>query len=169
MASSLRGYGRCDPPLDRKFPEAEISPLRRRIIEDMTVRNLSSASQQSYIHADRLRAALFLRVTLGCDTIPERIAYTREPRKLPSVLSADEVVRFLEAVLSLNARVALATAYDAGLRVSEVIGLKAAIDSDRMVIRIERGKGGKERYVTLSEQLLGILRSYWRLAWPESF
>jgi hypothetical protein len=56
------------------------------------------------------------------------------------------------------------------LRVSEVTGLKAAdIDSGRMVIRIERGKGGKERYVMLSEQLLGILRSYWRLAHPERF
>ena len=128
---------------------AEISPLRRRMIEDMTVRNLSPATQQSYIHAvakfsqsfgrspDRLgledvRAfqvhlvskgiswaslnqtvcalRFFYGVTLGCETIPERIAYAREPRKLPSVLSADEVVRFLEAVSSLKARVALTTA-----------------------------------------------------------
>ena len=112
----------------------------------------------------------FYGVTLGCDAIPERIAYAREPRKLPAVLSADEVVRFLEAVSSLKARIALTTAYAAGLRVSEVVGLKAAdIDSDRMVIRIECGKGGKERYVMLSEQLLGILRSYWRLAHPERF
>jgi site-specific recombinase XerD len=87
-------------------------------------------------------------VTLGCEAIPERIAYAREPRKLPAVLSADEVVRFLEAVSSLKARVALTTAYAAGLRVSEVVGLKAAdIDSDRMVIRVECGKGRKERYV----------------------
>jgi integrase/recombinase XerD len=112
----------------------------------------------------------FYGVTLGCDAIPERIAYAREPRRLPAVLSADEVVRFLEAVSSLKARVALTTAYAAGLRVSEVVGLKAAdIDSDRMVIRVECGKGGKERYVMLSEQLLGILRSYWRLAHPERF
>ena len=185
---------------------AEISPLRRRMIEDMTVRNLSPATQQSYIHAvarfsqyfgrspDRLgledvRAyqvhliskgiswaslnqivcalRFFYGVTLGCDTIPERIAYAREPRKLPSVLSADEVVRFLEAVSSLKARIALTTAYAAGLRVSEVIGLRVAdIDSDRMIIRIERGKGGKERYVMLSAQLLQILRAYWRLARP---
>ena len=94
----------------------------------------------------------------------------REPRKLPAVLSADEVVRFLEAVSSLKARIALTTAYAAGLRVSEVTGLKAAdIDSDRMVIRVECGKGGKERYVMLSGQLLGILRSYWRLAQPGRF
>jgi len=188
---------------------AEMSPLRCRMIEDMTIRNLSPATQQSYVHAvskfsryfghspDRLgledvRAyqvhliskgiswaslnqvvcalRFFYGVTLGCDAIPERIAYAREPRKLPAVLSADEVVRFLEAVSSLKARVALTTAYAAGLRVSEVVGLKAAdIDSDRMVIRVECGKGGKERYVMLSEQLLGILRSYWRLAHPERF
>ena len=185
---------------------AEISPLRRRMIEDMTVRNLSPATQRSYVNAvskfslyfgrspDRLgledvRAfqvhlaskgvswaslnqivcalRFFYGVTLGQDDIPERIAYAREPRKLPAVLSGDEVIRFLEAVSHLKARVALTTAYAAGLRVSEVTGLKIVdIDSDRMVMRIERGKGGKQRYVMLSEQLLGILRSYWRLARP---
>ena len=76
------------------------------------------------------------------------------------MLSADEVVRFLEAVSSLKSRAALTTAYAAGLRVSEVAGLKIAdIDSGRMVIRIEHGKGGKDRYVMLSPQLLGILRA----------
>jgi len=86
------------------------------------------------------------------------------------VLSGDEVIRFLEAVSSLKARVALTTAYAAGLRVSEVTGLKVAdIDSQRMVIRVECGKRGKDRYVMLSRQLLGILRSYWRLARPANF
>jgi len=175
---------------------AEMSPLRRRMIEDMTIRNLSPATQRSYIHAvskfsqhfhrspDRLgledvRAyqvhlaskgvawaslnqvvcalRFFYGVTLGQDAIPERIAYAREPRKLAVVLSADEVVRFLEAVSSLKARVALTTAYAAGLRVSEVAALKVSdIDSQRMVMRIERGKGGKERYVMLSKPLLAI-------------
>jgi integrase/recombinase XerD len=175
---------------------AEMSPLRRRMIEDMTIRNLSPATQRSYIHAvwrfsqyfrrspDRLgledvRAyqvhlaskgvawaslnqvvcalRFFYGVTLGEDTIPERIVYAREPRKLPVVLSADEVVRFLEAVSSLKARVALTTACAAGLRVSEVVGLKIAdVDSGRMVMRIEHGKGGKERYVMLSKPLLAI-------------
>ena len=188
---------------------AEISPLRRRMIEDMTVRNLSPATQRSYIHAisklsrhfgrspDRLgledvhafqvhlvstgiswpslnqivcALRFFYGVTLRQDTIPERIPYAREPRKLPVVLGADEVVRFLEAVSSLKSRVALTTAYAAGLRVSEVTGIKVSdIDSQRMVIRIEHGKGGKDRYVMLSEQLLGILRSYWRLARPKSW
>ena len=89
-------------------------------------------------------------------------------RKLPVVLSADEVVRFLEAVPSLKSRTALTTAYAAGLRASEVVLLKVAdIDSERMVIRVEHGKGGKDRYVMLSPQLLRILRSYWRLARPQ--
>ncbi len=188
---------------------AEMSPLRRRMIEDMTIRNLSPATQQSYLHAiskfsqyfgrspDRLgledvRAfqvhlaskgvswgslnqavcalRLFYGVTLGQATIPERIPYAREPRKLPTVLSADEVVQFLESVSSLKARVAFTTAYAAGLRVSEVAALKIAdVDSGRMVMRIEHGKGGKERYVMLSAPLLGILRSYWRLTRPSLY
>jgi site-specific recombinase XerD len=110
----------------------------------------------------------FYGVTLGHDAIPERIAYAREPRKLPVVLSADEVVRFLEAIPSLKSRTALTTVYAAGLRVSEVVLLKIPhIDSQRMVIRVEQGKGGKDRYVMLSPQLLRILRSYWRFARPQ--
>jgi integrase/recombinase XerD len=184
----------------------EISPLRRRMVEDMTVRNLSPATQRSYLYAvakfsrffgkspERLDledvrtyqvhlasqgiawatlnqtvAALrfFYGVTLGRPEIPERIAYAREPRRLPVVLSADELVRFLEAVPSLKSRTALTTAYAAGLRVSEVVALKVAdIDSGRMLIRVEQGKGGKDRYVMLSAQLLAILRTYWRLAKP---
>ena len=186
---------------------AEISPLRRRMIEDMTVRNLSPATQQSYLSAvsklsryfgrspDRLdledvhafqvhlvatgiswpalnqivcALRFFFGVTLGQAIVPERIAHAREPSKLPVVLSADEVVRFLEAIPSLKSRTALTTVYAAGLRVSEVVLLKIAdIDSQRMVIRVEQGKGGKDRYVMLSPQLLTILRTYWRLTRPK--
>jgi len=84
------------------------------------------------------------------------------------VLSADEVVRFLEAVPGLMARAALTTAYATGLRVGEVVALKVSdIDSGRMVIRTEHGKGGKDRYVMLSAQLLGILRTYYQVAFPK--
>src|SRR5438874_10869534 len=84
---------------------------------------------------NRLRTSVLLGVTLGQATVPERIAYAREPSKLPVVLSADEVVRFLEAIPSLKSRTALTTVYAAGLRVSEVVLLKIAhIDSQRMVI-----------------------------------
>ena len=180
---------------------AEISPLRRRMIEDMTVRNLSPATQQWYLNAvskfsryfgcspDRLgledvhafqvhlvatgiswpalnqivcALRFFYGVTLGQATVPERIAYAREPSKLPVVLSADEVVRFLEAIPSLKSRTALTTVYAAGLRVSEVVLL-----CQRMVIRVEQGKGGKDRYVMLSPQLLRILRTYWQLVRPK--
>ncbi len=185
---------------------AEMSPLRRRMIEDMTVRNMSPATQRSYLHAvkkfsrhfgrsperlglEDVRAfqvhlvsagiswpalnqtvcalRFFYGVTLGHADIPERIPYAREPRKLPVVLSADEVVRFLEAVPSLKTRAALTTAYAAGLRASETVGIKLAdIDGERMVIRVEHGKGAKDRYVMLSAQLLRVLRTYWRLARP---
>jgi site-specific recombinase XerD len=84
------------------------------------------------------------------------------------VLSADEVVRFLEAVPGLRNRTALTTAYAAGLRAAEAARLKISdIDSGRKVIRVEHGKGGKDRYVMLSAQLLGILRAYWGLARPK--
>ena len=107
----------------------------------------------------------FYGVTLDHGEIPERIPYAREPRKLPVVLSTDEVVRFLEAVPSLKTRAALTTAYAAGLRAAEAVALKVAdIDSGRMVIRVEHGK---DRTVMLSTQLLGILRTYWRLARPQ--
>jgi site-specific recombinase XerD len=80
------------------------------------------------------------------------------------------VVRFLEAVPSLKTRAALTTAYAAGLRASEAVGLKIGdIDSSRMVMRVEHGKGGKDRYVMLSAQLLAILRTYWRLARPKDW
>jgi len=184
----------------------EMSPLRRRMIDDMTVRNLSPATQRSYVHAVAKFARFFGRsperldledvrafqvhlvaggmswpalnqtvcalrflygVTLRQADLPERIAYAREPQKLPVVLSTEEVVRFLEAVPSLKCRAALTTAYAAGLRASEVASLKVAdLDSSRMVIRVQQGKGGRDRYVMLSSQLLGILRAYWRLARP---
>ncbi|MGY4183031.1 site-specific recombinase XerD [Bradyrhizobium sp. USDA 4518] len=90
----------------------------------------------------------FYGVTLGHDTVPERIAYARKSRKLPVVLSADEVVRFLEAIPSLKSRIALTTVYAAGLRVSEVVLLKVVdIDSQRTLIRVEHGKGSKDRYL----------------------
>ncbi|WP_315850553.1 tyrosine-type recombinase/integrase [Sphingobium sp. B2] len=85
---------------------------------------------------DRVRIALFL-----WGEIPERIAYARTRRKLPAILSPDEVVRFLEAVPSLKSRAALTTAYAAGLRVSEAVNLKIGdIDSDRMLLQVRHGK-----------------------------
>ena len=184
----------------------KLSPLRRRMIEDMRVRNLSPATQEAYVRAveklsrhfgrspDRLNLEdvrafqvhlasqgnawstvnqtvcalrFFYGVTLGRERMPKHLAYAHEPSKLPVVLSASEVARFLAAVPSVRSRAALTTAYAAGLRVSEAVNLKITdVDSERMTIRVEHGKGGKDRYVMLSPRLLEMLRSYWRVARP---
>jgi site-specific recombinase XerD len=127
------------------------------------------AQKRSWSHINQVACSLrfFYGVTLGQSEAFERIVTAREPQKLPVVLSADEIVRFLEAVPGLRNRAALTAAYGAGLRVGEVARLQVnAIDSTRMLIRVEHGKGGKDRYVMLSAQLLQILRAYWRLARP---
>ncbi len=185
---------------------AQTSPLRQRMIEDLKIRNLSPATQRSYVHAvakfsryfgrspdelgiEEVRVyqvhlverriswgalnqtvcalKFFYGVTLGRTDLPTMIPYARKPRKLPVILSADEVVGLLEAVSGTRNRVALTCAYAAGLRSLEAARLKVSdIDSHRMVIRVEEGKGAKDRYVMLSPPLLNILRAYWRLARP---
>jgi site-specific recombinase XerD len=137
----------------------------RRYQVHLTSQKIAWASLNQVVCALRF----FYGVTLGRAEEMELIPYARAPRKLPVVLSGEEVVRFLEAVPGLKSRVALTTAYAAGLRLSEVVALKVGnIDSSRMVIRIE-GKGGKQRQAMLSAQLLSILRSYWRLTRPRSW
>jgi integrase/recombinase XerD len=109
----------------------------------------------------------FYGVTLGRSAMVERIPYARKLRHLPVVLSTDEVARFLAGIRNLKHRMALTTAYAAGLRVSEVVRLKIAdIDSARMLLRVNQGKGGKDRYVMLSPRLLAMLRRYWRAEEP---
>jgi integrase/recombinase XerD len=186
---------------------AEMNPLRRRMIEDMKIRNLSPVTQRCYVHAvakfakhfkqppDQLGLAevrayqihltstgtswaafnvavsalrFFYGVTLARAAMVERIPYARKQQQLPVILSAEEVVRFFRAVPSLKLRTALMTAYAAGLRVSEVVRLRVAdIDSDRMLIRVEQGKGHRDRYVMLSTQLLVMLRAYWQEIRPK--
>jgi integrase len=176
------------------------------MIEDMTIRNLSRATQQSYLYAvskfsrhfgappDRLGIAdvrayqlhligqkrswsrvdpaacalrFFYGVTMGQEEAFERIVSGREPEEPPLVLAPDEIARFLESVSGLRNRVALTTAYAAGLRVGEACRLKvASIDSKRMLIHAEGGKGAKDRHAMLSPRLLDVLRAYWRRARP---
>jgi integrase/recombinase XerD len=177
--------------------EAPISPLRRRMIDDMTMHEFAPRTQEGYIRAvkgfsaflgaspdtasfeDLRRYQLHLVSTgTGAPTInhtvtalrflfmvtlrkPELVAYlpfVREPRRLPVVLSPEEVARLLNAAPGLKYKAALSVAYGAGLRASEIISLKIGdIDSTRMVIRVEQGKGRKDRYVMLSPHLLGLL------------
>jgi integrase/recombinase XerD len=109
------------------------------------------------------------KVTLHKDwSVEDIIPAPKKPQKLPIVLSPEEVLQFLRCVASTKHRTILTTCYAAGLRVSEAVRLKPAeIDSQRMVIRVDQGKGQKDRYVMLSPRLLEILRDWWRLAKPQ--
>jgi len=105
----------------------------------------------------------FFTVTLDRPDLSRRLVLVRHPRKLPDVLSVEEVGRLLEAAPGLKYKAALGTAYGAGLRVSEVAALKVDdIDSTRMLIRVEQGKGRRDRNAMLSPQLLELLRLWWR-------
>jgi integrase/recombinase XerD len=186
-----------------------ISPLRRRMIEDMTIRKFAPKTQHDYLQRVKHFTAylgrspdtassedvrryqlhltasgvgvptlnqtvstlrFFFKVTLGRPDLVERTAFVHEPRKLPVVLSPEEVARLLDAAPTLKYKAALSVAYGAGLRVSEVVALKVSdIDSQRMVIRVEQGKGRKDRYVMLSPHLLDLLRVWWKLARPQGW
>jgi site-specific recombinase XerD len=112
----------------------------------------------------------FFKVTLGRSEIVNHTQFVREPRKLPVVLSPEEVARLLDAAPGLKYKAALSVAYGAGLRISEVVALKVSdIDSKRMVIRVEQGKGRKDRYVMLSPHLLDLLRAWWKAARPQGW
>src|ERR1700676_1581444 len=103
-------------------------------------------------------------------TLGDVLPLPKKQQKLPIVLSPEEVQQFLECVQSIKHRTILTTCYAAGLRISEAVHLKPnAIDSKRMVIRVEQGKGQKDRYVMLSPKLLEALRIYWRARRPKEW
>ena len=111
------------------------------------------------------------KVTLKKDwTLEEVIPTCKKPQKLPTILSPEEVLHFLDCVESIKQRVVLTVCYAAGLRISEAVCLKpTAIDSKRMVIKVERGKGQKDRFVMLSPRLLNELRTYWVRVRPKEW
>jgi integrase/recombinase XerD len=186
-----------------------ISPLRRRMIEDMTIRKLAPKTQVDYIRhvknfaaflghspdnasADDLRryqlhqrqngmqassmnsavSALrfFFGVTLDRPDMERYLTFVSEPRKLPVVLSPEEIARLLNAAPGLKYKAALSVAYGAGLRAAEVVALKIAdVDSKRMILRVEQGKGGRDRNVMLSPHLLQVLRTWWMVERPQGW
>ena len=114
----------------------------------------------------------FLGVTCGRDEMKRYMQFHRKPRKLPVVLSVEEVASLLAAVPGpgLKYRAALGISYGAGLRASEVCNLKVTdIDSQRMLIHVDDGKGGRDRKAMLSPSLLEVLRTYWRESRPEGW
>jgi site-specific recombinase XerD len=120
-------------------------------------RQLSASSMLVAVAAIRFLYKVTLKREWRIDDV---VPTCRKPQRLPVVLSRDEVGRFLDAVDLLKHRVILTVCYAAGLRISEAVRLTpAAIDSQRMVIRIEEGKGRKDRYVMLLPKLLDVLRN----------
>ncbi len=188
-----------------------MTSLRKRMTEDMQVRNLALNTQMSYVQQVSLFARHFhkspeqlgpedirtyqlyltnekklapssiliaiaalrflYKVSLKRDWIFEDVIPTpKKPQKLPVVLSPGEVLQFLGSVGAIKHRAILTTCYAAGLRISEAVRLKPTdLDSQRMVIRVEQGKGQKDRYVMLSPKLLETLRSYWRAVRPKGW
>ncbi len=160
--------------------DVPVSPLRQRMQHDMLMRGLGSHTRQDDIrrfqldqHENGVGPAtingavsalrfLFL-VTLQRRDLSRALVITRYHRKLPDVLSVEEAARLLEAAPGLKYKAALGVAYGAGLRVSEVAQLKVDdVDSARMLLRVEQGKGRKDRNAMLSPQLLELLRLWWR-------
>jgi site-specific recombinase XerD len=182
---------------------AAISPLRQRLIDDMTMRRFSPATQHNYIRdvarfttflgrspalatvedvrrfqieqreagvptptMNSIVSALrfFFTQTIDRPELARKLVHAPHPRNLPVVLSRDEVARLLNATRCLKHQAALSVAYGAGLRVAEVAALKVSdIDSERMVLRVERGKGGRYRNAILPADLLTLLRDWWKV------
>jgi integrase/recombinase XerD len=189
--------------------EKPISPLRQRMIDDMTARRFTEKVQKDYVRhvktftaflgrspdtaasedlrrfqlhmaqqqisAGSINAAVaalrfFFNVTLERPDLVRHLTTVNTPGRAPVVLSQEEVASLLEAAPGLKVKAALSVAYGAGLRVSEVVALKVSdIDSERMTLRVERGKGQRDRYVMLSPQLLELLREWWRAARPQAW
>src|SRR5271167_44817 len=183
-----------------------ISPLRQRMIDDMTARRFTEDTQRDYVRNVRNFAAFlgrspdtatkedlrrfqlhmaqqqvspwsinaaiaalrfFFTVTLERPDLVRPLRIVNEPRRAPVVLSQEEVARLLEAAPGIKYKAALSVAYGAGLRVSEVATLKVSdIDSERMMLRVEQGKGRKDRHAMLSPVLLELLRDWWQIARP---
>ena len=139
----------------------DLEAIRQYQLYLINERKLSPETINQYISSVKF---LYL-TTLEMPWTDEYFPRLRRPHKLPVVLSQEEVLAFFDHIPGLKYRAALMTCYGAGLRVSEAVALKVAdIDSQRMLLRIEQGKGQKDRYAMLSPRLLEVLRRYYRTA-----
>ena len=185
-----------------------MTPLRQRMINDMTVRGLARSTMESYLRSvtrlarhyrrspDQISARevqdclVFLQQHEGlhrgtCNTIRHGVRFffritlerpdphfyvpgAKVPSTLPQILNHDELIRLFTVTTNLKHRAVLMTAYAAGLRASELCRLQLTdIDFARMCLRVDQGKGDKDRYVPLSPRLLELLREYWRHRRPQ--
>jgi site-specific recombinase XerD len=143
-----------------RITDAEVQTYLLHLIQE---RKLSWSTCNIATHGIRF----FYHTTLGHDRVDFCIPTARQPSRLPEILSRDEVHRLINSTVTLKQRAVLATTYAAGLRVSEVVNLKVSdVDSSRMTLRIQQGKGAKDRYTLLSPRLLGELRAYCRESRP---
>ncbi|MBA3280496.1 MAG: site-specific integrase [Geodermatophilaceae bacterium] len=144
--------------LDRSPSTATAEDIRRFQIQQ-SERGMNAPAMNSTVAALRF----FFNHTVDRPDLARKLIRLRYPRKLPVVLSSDEAARLIAATTCLKHRAALSVAYGAGLRVAEVASLKVGdIDSERMLIIVERGKGGRYRHALLSPSLLGLLRAWWQ-------
>ncbi|NCA71881.1 MAG: integrase [Sphingobacteriia bacterium] len=144
--------------LERSPANATAEDVRRYQLH-LADRGVSAVS----INAALTGLRFFFDITLDRVAVMAKVAHVHQPRTLPVILSVEEVTRFLDAAPGLKYRAALSVAYGAGLRASEVVSLKVGdIDSERMSIRVEQGKGHRDRYAMLSPTLLEVLRAWWR-------
>ncbi len=158
-AAFAQFYGKSPEVLD---PEA----VREYLLYLLNERKLSPDGVNQQVSALKF---LYL-TTLEMPWTDEDFPRAKRPYKLPVVLSHEEVVLFFDHVPSLRYRAALMICYGAGLRVSEAVAVKISdIDSKRMLLRVEQGKGRKDRYAMLSPRLLEVLRIYWRAARPQVY
>lgn len=140
--------------------------VRQFLVHLVTVEKVSPSTFNVY----RCGLQFFYRNTLGRDWVLRDIACAKVGKPLPTVLSRDEVAKFLGVIRNPKYRALFSTAYATGMRVSELTHLQVGdIDSSRMAIRVRQGKGQKDRDVMLSEKLLVELRTYWKLVKPRSW
>ena len=156
----IRAVRRFAAFLGRAPDTANAEDLRRYQLH-LVERGTSSGS----LNATITGLKFFFETTLERPEVTTKMSHVYELRKLPVILSLEEVTRLLQAAGGPKYQAALGVAYGAGLRANEVVHLTTSdIDSERMVIRVEQGKGKRDRYAMLSPTLLALLRAWWRHA-----